>query len=876
MSTVAEDKLASKIIEFVGQRGSCLFAGAGVGKRAGLPSWEEYLGHLCSVAGRYEKDLEALMRKRINAGLYLEAADLYKTAVEIPEGIKFSELAAPFTNIQNYSPQNLLALMAIPFSAVVTTNYDRSLLDAYCTLFSKQIESGLTLKAPRYVELGDLSMKQAVFWNDFYIARVHGRAEIPETIVLDRSDYHRTEIDPYYQDFLMNILKNYRCLFLGYSFVDPAINRVLELMRNTLPHPYLKLHLALLPNDCDKKLRYELAKYNIEMIEYNSADNHETLWESLKMAQREIRHLSRVAPNRLESIAGLNRFVASCYSRMKLGNRTEPLRDIVVEGIIAQAIIDSGPQGISESELVQSLKRHISLTDYQMSQLVRHSIGGLLAKGVCKKQEEVYRCQESGEPIFDTVLETLVESVINKLKVREGIDVDATLRVSIAEILNSLLLTRGWDLGAHFAGGKPSSTFEAWPQIQNAIEILAKNISPSKARSLASVIFDLFRHPEDREAELLADVGRIAFAVELILNNARSTLQLCLVPETIYLDSNVLMPAIVEGHPYSPVYADAFTRIAGTASAAGTTVRILTSRDFLNEIIHHRNLAIHEVKQQELEDTDRLKQRILIYGAENTNVYIGSYASFVGRRKEQVGFGDFLEKVAPYDSEKELEKYLAKRGIGIGAIGYEFLKSEEMSLHKKVREALHAAYEELGESPPYYFKKAEVLIDHEAAQLTRLILDTEAGRKPLFVTADKRLMGLCQGEILGRCANAIVSQLGFVQLVDLVHGMDPDKRSLSRLCWSVELTDEETVIRNYLIDLALQHYDEAKAMAMWEIVDRISEEAVRVAKDESITLFPGKEEDRARTAEFLDRFEQDFFKKMAKVIKKKEGGGHQK
>ena len=874
MPTASSEQLTSKIIEFARQQGSCLFAGAGVAKRAGLPSWDEYLEHLSSIAGRYDKDLEALMRKRLRARLYLETAELYKTAVEIPEGIKYAELSSPFTSACGYTPEHLHALMALPFSAVVTTNYDRSLLDAYYSLFSKQKESGLNLKAPKYVELGDLSMRQAIFWADFYIARIHGRVEIPETMVLDRNDYHRTDVDPYYQDFLLNILKNYRCLFIGYSFLDPAINRVLELMRKTLPHPYVKLHVALLPNDGDTRLHHELAKYNIEIIEYDSSDNHESLWGAIKSAQREIRTLSRIPPNKLEPVAGLTRFVASCYSRLKMGNKTEPLRDIVIEGIIAQSIIDSGPQGTSENALIQSVKKYISLSDYQMKELVRRAIGGLLTKGLCTKQEEVFKCQQTGQDVFDTTLGTLVNSIINKLKVREGVEVDQDLRASIEEIVNRLLLTRGWDMGAHFAGGNPSSTFEAWPQIQNAIENLTRSISPSRSKALANAIFDLFRHPEDREAELLADVGRVAFAVEIILNNARASLQLFVVPEIIYLDSNVLMPAIVDGHPYSPVYADAITRMAHAAKAVGTGIQILTSKDFLNEVIHHRNLAIQEVQEQGLEDIERLKNRILIYGAENTNVYIGSYGSFVGRKKQELSFRDFLERVAPYDSEKGLEEFLDSRGIG--AIRLSFTTAEEANLYKKLNEALHEAYEELGELPPYYFKKPALLIDHEAAQLTRLILDMKAGLKPLFVTADKRLMGLCRGETLEPCANAIISHLGFVQLVDLALGLDTDKRSLARLCWSVELTDEETVIRNYLIDLALQHYDEAKAMAMWEVVDRISEEATRAAKSEGITLFPSKEENKARTADFLDRFEQDFFKNMAEVIKRKEEKGQLK
>ncbi|MBC8417884.1 MAG: hypothetical protein H8E10_04750 [Desulfobacterales bacterium] len=110
-------KLATRIKDFVSKASSCLFAGAGVGQKAGLPSWEKYLEHLAIIAESYEKETAQLMRKRISSRLFLEAADLYKMCPEIPKGEKYKQLAAPFSN---YSSNELHALMALPFSAVVS------------------------------------------------------------------------------------------------------------------------------------------------------------------------------------------------------------------------------------------------------------------------------------------------------------------------------------------------------------------------------------------------------------------------------------------------------------------------------------------------------------------------------------------------------------------------------------------------------------------------------------------------------------------------------------------------------------------------------------------------------------------------------------
>ncbi len=158
------NELSVVINDFVSQNGSCLFAGAGVGQKAGLPTWKRYLKHLATVASKYEPETETLMRKRIDSGLFLNAAELFKKCPEIPKGEIFKALAAPF---EKYSAEELQALMVLPFSAVVTTNYDRSIHDAYFNLFRNQESSGLNLTAPKYVELGDASMKQAQYWTDF-------------------------------------------------------------------------------------------------------------------------------------------------------------------------------------------------------------------------------------------------------------------------------------------------------------------------------------------------------------------------------------------------------------------------------------------------------------------------------------------------------------------------------------------------------------------------------------------------------------------------------------------------------------------------------------------------------------------------------------
>ncbi len=105
--------------------------------------------------------------------------------------------------------------------------------------------------------------------------------------------------------------------------------------------------------------------------------------------------------------------------------------------------------------------------------------------------------------------------------------------------------------------------------------------------------------------------------------------------------------------------------------------------------------------------------------------------------------------------------------------------------------------------------------------------------------------------ILGKCTNSLISHLGFVQLVDLVLGLDTDRKTFSRLVWNVGYTNEGTLIRNYLIDLALQNYDDAMTRAMWEVIDEISQQTTAKINEDKINIFSSDEKEGALLPPFL-------------------------
>ncbi len=224
---------------------------------------------------------------------------------------------------------------------------------------------------------------------------------------------------------------------------------------------------------------------------------------------------------------------------------------------------------------------------------------------------------------------------------------------------------------------------------------------------------------------------------------------------------------------------------------------------------------------------------------------------------------DLVGCYPPYRSEQELARFIKKKGIETVSLYFE--SDDEQDLYHKINHALTDAYE----SDPYsrYHPKEQVLIDHEACQLTRLNLDLERELRPLFVTADMRLRRLATGPVLGKPGDTIISNRGLVQLIDILVGIRGDPVATSRLFWGGVVADDAILIRNYLINLALKYQDEAMTMTLSEVLRSLVPKSVEKAKKEQVSLFPrSTTNNKIRRERFLDYLADRFYANMSEAI----------
>lgn len=861
MAATQDSDLVRAIQAALSSHNPVLFAGAGVGRRVGLPDWSGYMEALAVECERYDDAASAaLIRQRVSRGHFLEAAAVYKTCDSIPEGERWKGLAAPFRRtFSDEEIDRLVPLVGLAFTALVTTNYDQSLHEA-C------VRARLGWVTP--VERGDESLKGASFKSDLFIARIHGRAEQPSGMIVDKQDYDNLDNDPTYLDFVLHLLKSRSCLFVGFSFVDPAINKILSLYETRFGPEFNALHTALIPSDAID-LAARLGKVNIRTVTYDPSDGHVALWRALRDAydsKKRIEHeyvgpvVSAIGPQ-----TSIHRYMAFAYAQIQSSPKRKSLIEMVQDGIVLAALTEA-PENISaEGDVVAAVRSALGLSQAEAAEVVSESVARLERRNQAVRDEGAIGL---GDPLPNPLngdLERLATSVLDRMRVREQVKVSEDDQRAAEAILESVFMSRAWDLAAHYAGSSSGWGVDLANVISQLVASESRRRKLSSPSALERAVYSLITTPDGSESSLLVSVGRAAFGVQLVLATPRQALfRKYSLPERVYLDASVLMPAIVEGHPLRPVYVDSLRLLSEASEKAGIPLRVSVGNQFLNEIVSHRELAQQLVDELGLEDPEKLKQHISFYGATNTNVFVAAYASFT-RTRNRTHFREFLRQIAPYGTELELSRHLRSLAIETEPMDFE---TRNNYIFVEAYNQLYEGYEQISETKA---RKKKILIMHEGEQLAQLRVDQDKGIRSIFVTADNAFRRAIQRDVrLHRYLGSTVSQLGLASLVDVMVGLETDNRSLARLVWATQRSDEEQTIFEYLVRLGVQNYEEGMAMEMQQAAQFVAERAAHTAERQRVPLFGKDAEDVARTTEFLDRYEEMFFRHWREAIDRRE------
>lgn len=778
-----------------------LFTGAGISARAGLPPWGKYVEQL----GYDVKTKDPLTGQQILECFaendLTKAIDYFRMSSKILDGDKLKMLVNPF---KNYDHQKIVSVARLPFKAVLTTNFDRSIFDAM---------SVAGRRSPMDFKYGDTSFKNAQWEEAIFVARIHGCVENPSSIILSKTDFSRLLKDADYENLLRACFLRRNVLFMGFSFYDPAIRHIFEEMHSRFGESSPGRHMALLPSDASSEFINTAHSLNIEVVKYDSRNFHEALWggidEFLKIDNAKLE-----SPNRRKSspFDSTKNYLAACYARAKTHERSIPLRVAVVEGIVSALLQEAAPDALSQVEILERIRKVLGLRGNDVKSVFSDAIRALVEEGLCRRLKGggnlsarfAWNGDVSPGGSLDDGVRSLAKSVSDRAYLQEGWRTGKEVEASLCAFFNELVRRRGWDLGAAFAAGRAPETVVFSQVLSDA----SLGLTAFDIERLTRILEKMFQHPSEEESEVLAQLGKISFALEIAFQRPQSILvHKVTLPKKIYFDASVLMPAYVEGHPLAKLYSAAIKRLTAAATSASISFKRCVCHVYLNEIISHRRLAVEYSNNLGQDFLSIARADATYHGVPNVNVYVGAYANWIHNNYE-IPFQEFLDRFAPYKTEAELSKWLKGKGFEV-VTGR---KERTYSQFYPRLEIAHAAALGRGKDP--------ILVEHDAIQLSMLEAEISKGERSLFVTADKRLQGVTAADsAFADVSEMLISHVGLIQFIDLLVGGVFDASGITELLWSSRISDRSHSVRAYLTSLGLDQYDAGLSLAMPKIIE---------------------------------------------------------
>lgn len=217
------------------REGRCtLFVGAGLSAGAGLPGWGRLLDVMVTEVESEDTGASGPeLRRLLAAGKLLDVADHCRQ--RLGERRYYELLGEQLRGGSGEIPTAHALITRLPFSAIVTTNYDKLLERAYT-----RVRGDL----PKVVTASDRdSLGSLLFSGGFFILKAHGDIDAPASLVLTARDYREIiHANRAFDALFSALLMTQSVLFVGYSLSDPdfrlLMDRQLSTFGENIPERY--------------------------------------------------------------------------------------------------------------------------------------------------------------------------------------------------------------------------------------------------------------------------------------------------------------------------------------------------------------------------------------------------------------------------------------------------------------------------------------------------------------------------------------------------------------------------------------------------------------------------------------------------------------
>ena len=800
-----------------------LFLGGGIGLEAGLADWKNSLrdlaGHLKPLSPRYAD----LMTDEADEGRFLQSAELlYLAPITVDDRTRI--LQAVFGK-QPRTSRKLRLLTLTRCQGIVTTNFDSSL----------QIAAGEAVASLVHFGESDQDLAAARVEAHKFLVRLHGRVEVPESLVFADRHYRTLPERESYVEFFRQLFVNRNLVFFGFSFDDPVISELIGKMAQAVRSQFRREAYALVA-DPPSKLVETLRAAGIVAVPYPSRD-HEAAWKFLAA------YRTGEPPIDAEQfeVEQMRSHLATAYARAKgQGDQFSADRERILSALMMPVLAEYG------SNTIVDVDEFLSKIDLRLA-LPRHFKRGQLVESLkLLERDGVVTFQGANLLIGD--IQTTQELARDANRLADGLVARAKIRFREADLesqrplLEQLVLAAMAIDGLHLAHTLIRRQPLDSSRLERAIAAAMRRVQiPQRYLSAAnSALTDLITTPDPEEEKILTNIAAVVFGTTLLLADPLLADRVANpFKQRAYVDASVLLPWIAEGHPLRQAY-DSVLK-----SFDLSNIRVLAV--YLNEIVSHKRLALESVRQGGLNDSKRFRRYASLFELHNINVFMGGYAGSLERGGTET-FEEYLQRVAPFNNEADIKRILEAMGLKV-----EDYRLKDRSLSGELKAALR----DRGKV------RDDIVVAHDAAQMEVLrgIKDQES--RSYFITADRALIRAV-AETSSRYVLPHVllpQQVAF--LAQMANRKTGGLQAFSRTLWTVG----ESVagkVKRYYTDRVLRKYEEGLVAEIDTILGALRKDlqSEGISLDDEDVRDPRSETTRMKLFERLDRFEPRFFQHM--------------
>ena len=811
-----------------------LLLGAGIGMEAGFTGWKDSLLEVAAQLKPLAPNYAKLMVEDAKADRFLESAELLYLA-PVTSHDRDRILRHVFDKEPNIT-RRLRLLTLTRCQGFVTTNFDRSL-----ELAASEAKAPIV----RFGE-SDQDLAAARVETRKFLVRLHGRIEVPESLVLAQRHYRTVPERDAYLGFFRELFVNRNLVFFGFSFADPVISQLIGDMTRAVRSVFRREAYALVAA-APPQLNESLRASGIVAVPYSPASAHDAAWRLLAVHRE---GESPVGTDRYE-VEQVRSYLAAAYARAK-GRRFRADQGRMLSALMMPVLSEHGSgtvvdidEFLAAVEERLALPRHFERFHLVESLKLLEGDGIVALRGASLVVGDIPQPKELAKDA-----DRLARGLIARARIRFDAANLESQRPLLDQLIISVMALDGLHLAHTLIRRHPLDSGRLETIINEAIRRV--RIPERFVALTATTLIDLIVSPDAEEEQILGNIAAVVFGTALLLADP---LQMDRVGNPFlkgaYVDASVLLPWLADGHPLSLAYASVLQ------SFKPGSVRVLSG--YLNEIVNHRRLAREHCERGGFEDARKFKRYVNLFELHNINVYLGGYAGSLQHGGTET-FDEYLQRVAPFKCETEVQRILEDRGLVV---------EDHVLQDYGLAGELKAALRERGKV------RDDIVVAHDAAQMEVLRDVKDPENRAYFITADRALVRSV-GETSSRhvLPNVLLpQQVGF--LARMASRNAAGLEAFSRTLWTVGENVADKV-RRYYTNRVLREYEEGLVAEVDTILDALvgdlRNEGVSISEED--LRDPRSETARIEIFERLDRFEPRFFQYLEEArerVRRREG-----